>query len=57
MVLVAACELSTRMATGIGEVAGVTRSTSRRAPSSRTANASDARPVIGARVFSSHALT
>ena len=53
----AACELSTRIATAIGVVAGVTRSTSRRTPSSRTTNASVPRPVSGARVFASHALT
>ena len=47
----AACELSTRIAIGIGEVAAVTRSTSRRAPSSRTEIASTPRPVMGARVF------
>ena len=38
------------MATAIGVVAGVTRSTSLRTPSSRTANASVPRPVIGALV-------
>ena len=57
MVGVVACELSTMIAIDIGEVAGVTRSTSRREPSSRTLNASGPSPVMGARVALSQTLT
>ena len=57
MVGVVGCELSTMIAIDIGEVAGVTRSTSRREPSSRTLNASGPSPVMGARVALSQTLT